>query len=281
MCRITNNNQYINLKTFNTMKRLYYLLVVAFVAMATNASAQFVQSSGEQNSMNGTTNNNGAANFFKEMPSGDYSRFYVGYNPTKIKWKEDQSDWEDALPFKHGVTVGYLHASNLVRNVPLYLEYGANFMYSFGKDSYSEEDYDYDLTCTTKMSMYSLNVPVNLALRLSFNNDKIALTPYVGLNFRVNVAGNRKVILELDSDYGNDTETVTQKLFDSSDSDDALGDAAFKRFQVGLNLGVGLTFNSFYLGVGYVTDFSKIANYEDGDYIGKMGVTTLSLGIAF
>lgn len=262
------------------MKRLYYLLVVAFVAMATNASAQFVQSSGEQNSM--STTNSGASNFFKKMPSSDYNRFYIGYNPTKITWEDDQSYWEDLLPFKHGVTVGYLHASNLVKNVPLFLEYGANFMYSFGKDSFSEEDYDYDLTCTTKMSMYSLNVPVNLALRLSFNNDKIALTPYLGLNFRVNVAGNRKLIAELDSDYyGNDTETVTQKLFDSSDSDDALGDNAFKRFQVGLNLGVGLTFNSFYIGVGYVTDFSKIANYDDDDYVGKLGVTTLSLGIAF
>ena len=267
------------------MKKLYYLLVVVFVAMATNVSAQFVQSSNEQNTAN-TTTKSGGSNFFKQMSSADYNRFYVGYNPVKIKYEDHQSGWEEELPFKHGVTVGYLHASNLVKNVPLYLEYGANFMYSFGKDSYSEEDYDYDLgyydlTYTTKMSMYSLNVPVNLALRLSFNNDKIALTPYVGLNFRVNVAGNRKVILELDSDYGDDTETVTQKLFDSSDSDDALGDAAFKRFQVGFNVGVGLTLKSFYLGVGYVTDFSKIANYEDGDYLGKMGVTTLSLGIAF
>ena len=70
------------------MKRLYYLLVVAFVAMATNASAQFVQSSGEQNSM--STTNSGASNFFKKMPSSDYNRFYIGYNPTKIKWEDDQ-----------------------------------------------------------------------------------------------------------------------------------------------------------------------------------------------
>lgn len=257
------------------MKRLYYLLVVAFVAMATNASAQFVQSSGEQNSM--STTNSGASNFFKKMPSSDYNRFYIGYNPTKIKWEDYQSQNEARRPFKNGITVGYLHASNLVRNVPLYLEYGANFMYSFGKDEYSEDDYYDEYTLIRKANMYSVNVPVNLALRLSFNNDKVAITPYLGLNFRVNVAGNVKY----EEEYDGDSESWTNKLFDSSNDDEAMGDYAFKRFQVGLNLGVGLTFNSFYIGVGYVTDFSKIANYDDDDYVGKLGVTTLSLGIAF
>lgn len=258
------------------MKRLYYLLVVAFVAMATNASAQFVQSSGEQNSMSTTTANSGS-DFFKKMPSSDYNRFYIGYNPTKIKWEDSEVEWEDQLPFKNGVTVGYLHASNLVRNVPLYLEYGANFMYSFGKDEYSEDDYYGEYTQIIKANMYSINVPVNLALRLSFNNDKVAVTPYLGLNFRLNVAGNLKYEVE----YDGDSESWTNKLFDSSNDDEAMGDYAFKRFQVGLNLGVGLTFNSFYIGVGYVTDFSKIANYDDDDYVGKLGVTTISLGIAF
>ena len=257
------------------MKRLYYLLVVVFVAMATNASAQFVQSTNQQTTMN-TTYNSGA-DFFAKMPSSDYNRFYIGYNPTKIKWEDSQIEWEDQLPFKHGVTVGYLHASNLVKNIPLFLEYGANFMYSFGKDEYSDDDYYGEYTLIIKANMYSVNVPVNLALRLSFNNDKVAITPYLGLNFRVNVAGN----LKAEEEYDGDSDSWTNKLFDSSNDDEAMGDYAFKRFQVGLNLGVGLTFNSFYIGVGYVTDFSKIANYDDDDYIGKLGVTTLSLGIAF
>ncbi len=254
------------------MKRLYYLLVVAFVAMATNASAQFVQSSGEQNSMSTTTANSGS-DFFKKMPSSDYNRFYIGYNPTKIKWEDYQSQNEARRPFKNGITVGYLHASNLVRNVPLYLEYGANFMYSFGKDEDSEDGFKE----TVKGNMYSINVPVNLALRLSFNNDKVAVTPYLGLNFRLNVAGN----LKYEQSYRGNNETETYKLFDSSDDDDAMGDHAFKRFQAGFNVGIGLTFRSLYLGVGYVTDFSKIADYDDDYHVGKLGVTTISLGIAF
>lgn len=256
------------------MKKLYYLLVVVFVAMATNVSAQFVQSSNEQNTAN-TTTKSGGSNFFKQMSSADYNRFYVGYNPVKIKYEDHQSGWEEELPFKHGVTVGYLHASNLVKSIPLYLEYGANFMYSFGQEKYSEREYDYSYVCNA--SMYSVNVPVSLSLRLSFNNNKIAVTPYLGLNFRVNVAGNLKEEVE----YDDETESFTTKLFDGSNDDEALGDYALKRFQAGFNIGVGLTLKSFYLGVGYVTDFSKIANYEDGEFVGKMGVTTLTLGIAF
>lgn len=262
------------------MKRLYYLFVVAFVAMATNASAQFVQSANDQATLN-TTNNN-ASSFFKQMPSDDYGRFYVGYNPTKIKWEDYQSEWEEELPFKHGITVGYLHASNIVNNIPLYIEYGANFMYSFGKDEYSEDDSYGEYTQITKANMYSVNVPVNLALRLSFNNDKVALTPYLGLNFRFNVAGNIKYESEYYSDYyGSEEDSEKTNLFDSSDDDEAMGDYAFKRFQAGFNCGVNLNFKSFSLGVGYVADFSKIANYDDDDYVGKLGVTTLSLGIKF
>jgi hypothetical protein len=253
------------------MKRLYYLLVVVFVAMATNASAQFVQSTNQQATMN-TTYNSGA-DFFAKMPSMDYDRFYVGYNPVKIKWEDNQSQNEDVCPFKNGITVGYLHASNIVKNFPLYLEYGANFMYSFGKDKTSSGSQK----TTYKTNMYSLNVPVSLALRLSFNNDKVAMTPYLGLNFRLNIAGNIKKEV---SNRG-DSETETSKLFDSSDNEHAMGDRAFKRFQTGFNFGVGFTFNSVYLGVGHVVDFSKIAEYEEGDYVGKLGVTTISLGIAF
>jgi len=261
------------------MKRFYYLFVVAFVAMATNASAQFVQSASDQATLN-TTNNN-ASNFFKQMPSDDYGRFYVGYNPVKIKWAEDQSGWEEELPFKHGITVGYLHASNIVNNIPLYIEYGANFLYSFGKEEDSDRNDYASAKWVCNVNMYSLNVPVNLALRLSFNKDKVALTPYLGLNFRFNVAGNTKCEYEYDSDYGSDKESYKANLFDSSYDGEAMGDYAFKRFQAGFNCGVNLNFKSFSLGVGYVADFSKIANYEDGDYVGKLGVTTLSLGITF
>lgn len=249
------------------MKKFYFLLVLALVAIATNASAQFVQSSSQPAS------NNNANNFFKNMSTSDYNRFYIGYNPTKINFSDDMEDRDadELYTMKHGISFGYLHASNLTNSLPLYIEYGANFQYSFGQET-DKEYWNGEYKYTTRMNMYSLNVPVNLALRLSFNNDKVSLTPYVGLNFRLHLAGNIKKT----SEHDGDKDSENYDLFD----DDDLSDEEFKRFQAGFNFGVGLTYKSLYIGVGHVVDFNKIID-ADSDNFAKLGVTTISLGILF
>ena len=62
-----------------------------------------------------------------------------------------------------------------------------------------------------------------------------------------------------------------------------LGDAALKRFQIGFNVGVSVNYKKLHLGIGYVADFNRLANYEEDDYefAYKLGVPTISLGIAF
>ena len=162
------------------MKRLLLLCL----SVVTLFSAQ------AQNQTQGGSN--AALDFFGKMDSSDYNRVYVGYNPVNLKWNDFDSLIGDALPFKNGLTVGYLHASNILKGVPLYIEYGGNLMYTFGKDSYSDE-YDGDLYKEViKANLFSVNVPVSLSLRLSFNDNKMSITPYLGLNFRVNLAGNLK-----------------------------------------------------------------------------------------
>jgi hypothetical protein len=125
--------------------------------------------------------------------------------------------------------------------------------------------------------MYSLNVPVNLAFRFGFNDNKVEITPYLGLNFRVNLAGNMKTEYEYENDYYSDSDSIDRKLFD--DSKEEMGVNAFKRFQVGFNVGVNFAFSGFNIGVGYTTDFNKICDAYGID--GKIGVTTLSVGFAF
>ncbi|MBR5201056.1 MAG: hypothetical protein IKW31_04825 [Alistipes sp.] len=256
------------------MKKFYFSLVVAFMAMTTVASAQFVQSETTTQQPKSTT-----GNVFSSMTTDDYNRIYVGYNPSKITWSEYQSDYESSFPLKHGITVGYLHGSNIVKNLPLYIEWGANFQYHFGK--YHESDDDWEET--RKINIYSINLPVNLAFRFSFKNNNVSLTPYMGLNFRVNVAGNLKFEGVYEDDYYGDDEWDYEYNIFSKDEEDGMGDYAFKRFQVGFNVGVNFSYKAFNIGVGYVADFSKIVNWEeDGEKLtGKFGVTTLSLGINF
>lgn len=242
------------------MKKLFVVLVACVIA--TTASAQFVNSG---NVKSGSSSN---AIF---SATDDYNRIYFGYNPTSIKWEDYQSDNEKMVPLKSSLTLGYLHASNLTKSLPLFIEYGANFQYSFGKNSDSGDDW----SDTTKINMFSLNIPINLAFKFKFND--CALTPYVGLNFRVNMAGKYKY----EYDYGDIDGSGSEDFDMFDDSDEEMGEAAAKRFQAGINVGVGFSYKAFYLGVGYVSDFSKIIDYSDNDIVGKIGVTTLTLGINF
>jgi hypothetical protein len=135
--------------------------------------------------------------------------------------------------------------------------------------------------------MYSLNIPVSLAFRFGFNNQKIEVTPYLGLYFRINLGGNLVCAVEGNYNLGDDeweSVSTSESLSMCGTLEEAWfnGNGSFKRFQVGYNIGVNFAFSGFNIGVGYTTDFNKIcdcdANYE---YDGKLGVTTLSVGFAF
>ena len=254
------------------MKKFYFFLVIAMMAVATSASAQFVQSGAN----NQSSNNNQSGNFFSQMSTDNYSRIYFGYNPTKIKWEDYQSELEKQFPMKHGISLGYIYGANVVDSLPLYVEFGGNFQYSFGKEEIGD---DYE-SIKYKLNMYSLNVPVNLAFRFGFNDNKVEITPYLGLNFRVNLAGNMKLEYEYEDDYYGDSGSYDVKLFDDSEEEMGQIKSAFKRFQVGFNVGVNFAFSGFNIGVGYTTDFNKICSAL-GEYDGKLGVTTLSVGFAF
>lgn len=282
------------------MKRFSFL-VVALLVMTTSAFAQFTQSN---NAVETKSSFNGG-NFFSKMSTDDYSRLFVGYNPVSADWKELESQIKKLYPMENGLTVGYMYGKNVLKNLPLYVEFGANVGWIFGKYEDKQSEDGYKQTLENSLNMFSLNIPVNLAFRFSFNDNKIAVTPYLGLNFRINMAGTMKSTEVLSGDDTKVTTIVNTNLFSSDaqepEEDDldidgdvdegkytieasvGMGDWAFKRFQVGFNIGVAVDFKSLHLGIGYVTDFSRIANYEENDYefACKLGVPTISLGVNF
>ena len=88
--------------------------------------------------------------------------------------------------------------------------------------------------------------------------------------------GNNRDVKLLDKPY-----TTEVRLFDSSEKKGAAGEDAFKRFQMGINYGVAFSYDVYTLSVGRVSDFTRIANFNDHAYKGRMGVTTISVGYAF
>ena len=232
-------------------------------------------------------------NFLYSMSTKDYNRFYVGYSVPNIIWKAPVESNKEDYPFTQGFHVGYLHASHLSKKIPLYLEYGVNFQYLFGRASqqYNSGGGNSHFWITNWGSMYSLNVPLNLAMRLGFHGGEKAITPYLGVNLRYNVGGaiKQRERGTAHPSYGYE-ETDKIALFDKSDDRYAMGDKAFERFQVGVNFGVGYTYKKLYVGVGCTFDAMRIANavktgkfsYQEKYHIvGSLSVVNISMGVQF
>jgi hypothetical protein len=107
--------------------------------------------------------------------------------------------------------------------------------------------------------------------------------PYAGLNLRCNIAGNIKqfkgAVISNGFSVSGGSHTTTYRLLDSSDDKSAMGDKALKRFQLGINAGVGFTFGKFYVGAGYTADVTKIANNADVVIIDTAGRLHNKIGL--
>ena len=182
--------------------------------------------------------------FFSNMTTDNYWRWHISYNHLK----------NVALSLQHGFGVGFIGSINLTSKAPIYFEYGLNYQASFGKSL----DYGY----IHKSYMHSLNIPLNFALRLSFGDNKVSITPYVGLNNRINLACKVKDLIN-DSYY-------TTNIFKYR--------SEYRRFQIGMNLGVGFSFKAIYFGIGHTFDFMNfVAPFKET----KFGVTSISVGVNF
>lgn len=201
------------------MKKITLMLAIAMMAIATNASAQFV-SGGTRSSMVADTDN--------------YSRLELGYSPVTVLEELDLT----------GLSLGWTKGISLTQDLPLFLEVGANVMYSFG------EKYDIET------SLLSLNVPVTVAWKFS-PTESISLIPHAGLNLRGHILGTM-------SYDGEDLD-----LFDSDEGDG-------KRFNVGGTVGLAANFNKFMVGLGYTFDFNE--TWEEAD---KINYLTISIGLKF
>lgn len=235
------------------MKKLRKCLVLAFAALATTASAQFVNSGSSSSSVSSR---------FTSVTTDGWNRLYVSYNPSKLK---TDVDGVDDLDMK-GFTVGYLRGFSVTQKVPLYIEAGAAFQYRSYSDDY--DDYGYDVS--EKVKVMSLNIPVHLLYRFNVTDD-FSIEPFFGFDFRFNLSGK----LKYEASYGGQTDSEDYNLFDKDEMNDALGMDAFKRFQAGWHIGVNLSYKPVYFGVHYGKDFNEI-----NDHV-KVSTTYVTLGYNF
>ena len=232
------DNFLLNLK-HKCMKKIRFFAVITLLMVCATSFAQFTNSSSSSSSSSDTEG---------------WSSFWVEWNPSSLS--PDKGDDQSFT----GLSLGFSEAFGIAQSLPLFVECGLGLQYSF----YSEDIEGYYEDCTMKVSMFSVKAPVNLVYKYCIPNSNIALCPYAGVNLRFNVSGKEKY------DYGDDEDEYN--LFDEDDMDDY----AWKRFQIGWQIGAKVMFNkSFTLGVSYGTDFSEICEKT------KIKTTSVALGFCF
>lgn len=232
------------------MRMFKLFVLLAFLGVVTNASAQFV------NSGSSDATSSRAGSVFSKKTNG-WNRLYVSYLPTRISCG-DGSYYEDDLKFQ-GFQFGYLRGFGLSRYIPLYMEVGTSIQYRKDENS---EIYSGNEELLEKYTMLSVNVPINILFRFNFTDD-FSLSLYEGLDFRVNALAKYKV--EYDNEVVDDLNMF----------DDDLEDFAWKRFQVGTHIGAGLDYRMLHFNIEYGFDLNPIA--EDS-YLSTLAVT---LGLNF
>ena len=258
------------------MKKLKLALFIAFAGLAAVASAQSAAISGS---------NASAADIpvgHQAVKATGWNRIFFSYIPSKLVY--DATDV--ASDNLRGFSAGYLRGFSLTRRIPLYMEVGVALQYGFTESYTGSSDTTYDeeqgymsTSYSGRVHMVSVNVPINLLYRFSIN-DRLSISPYLGLGFRYNLACKAK--FDTKNRYGEYGEyeevgaTVSFSFFDKKLMKQA-GFEPFNRFQPGFHAGIGLDYRMLHLAVDLGKDFDELSPTGKG----KIKTTSIIVGINF
>lgn len=188
--------------------------------------------------------------------NSSYNIIGLSYDYTSLNGKNFEFAENKSMGL-NGFGIEYIHGFSLSSTTPLFLELGAKLNMGFGKATSPEDSESF-----VKVQNLRVNIPVSLAYRYSIGSN-MAITPFVGLDFRVNVLNRAN-----DGDeYG------WYSLFDK----DEVGDDTWNRFQMGWHLGARFEYEKISLAVSGGTDFIKAFSYKEDGY--KSHVSTGNLAV--
>ncbi|MDE6527544.1 MAG: hypothetical protein K2L78_00670, partial [Muribaculaceae bacterium] len=151
-------------------------------------------------------------------------------------------------------------------SLPMFVETGLNLNFGFGSKNIGKkiDVEDFWMQPQIKFQNINLQVPVNFVYRFNVMDD-FSISPYVGLNFKLNLVSKMKTKFDhnIPSEFlgefdEEDLEMLDGKwinLFNSNEENMDGKDYTWNRFQMGWHIGVGFQYKPFYLGVQYGTDF--------------------------
>ena len=219
---------------------------------------------------------------FAYNASAQYNRFEAAFVAANLKY--DDGEFSETQNPK-GAELGFIHGFGLSKSMPLFLEVGGRLQFLHlnedeGGDYYDDDDYDYRRYYDDDdyyygkfvnksddededISLNVLNLSVLVVATYKFDiTDKFSIAPQFGFNLKFNLVAKWKEEF--------DGESESYSWFDEDEFDETA-----KRFQFGLNAGVGFSFSKFYLGYRFQPDLSEFVK----DY--KTNANVITLGINF
>lgn len=233
------------------MKKLFLLITVAFATVS--ASAQYYPDGrpipprhraeyyGNQRQRPGDRG-----------PHDTYYGFRLGMAIASVHSDAPILDGSDP---KVGLDVGFTVGTRIVPTAPLYFETGLSYTEKGGKGDYQGSKFTYGL--------HYLELPLLLKYKYYATPD-LSIEPYVGGYLAVGVGGKIK-------DYGN------REAYSSFSDDNK--DASFKRFDGGLRIGCGMSYDMLYLGLSYDIGLANVGHYNFEDM--RTGSLNLHVGVNF
>lgn len=194
-----------------------------------------------------------------------------GWQGLRVSYKPIVMDVDESGDLDmNGFSLDYVKAFRVGGNVPLFVEIGAGFQWARYFDKEEEEVEGVELTMEEKLTVASINIPVNLAYQCFLSN-QVSLTPYVGLNVKGHVLGKNSVWVKGEFMGESLEEEESINLFSKEDMEKD----PCKRFVIGWHIGATVTYNRFNLGVSYGTDLTEF-NTDT-----RFKTTAVTLGVNF
>lgn len=231
------------------MKR-FFIMAMTCAALAMPATAQNYRNSRYYN------HNTGRLDYNNRSCRGDYASrdAYYGFRigPAFTTVNSD-NQFLDGGKAQTGLNVGFAAGFGLTNRAPLYMETGLYYTEKGGKNTKGGLDYTYNLNY----------IEVPLTVKYIYNIDRnISIQPFFGGYLACGVGGKIK-------DFNN------REAYNSFSDDDY----AFKRFDGGLRMGVGVGLDMFYADLTYDLGLANIGhdNFDES----HNGALMLNIGVNF
>lgn len=179
-----------------------------------------------------------------------YYGFRVGMAAASVHSDAPILDGSDP---KVGLDVGFTIGTPIAPRTPLFFETGLTYTEKGGKGEYQGNKFTYGL--------HYLELPLLLKYKY-YASPGFSIEPFMGGYLALGVGGKIK-------DYGN------REAYSSFSNDKA----SFKRFDGGMRLGCGVSYDMLYLGLSYDIGLANVGHYDFEDT--RTGSLNLNVGVTF